>query len=264
MSSAYNNPVANKEVLSIHGHPDDGEQFAGGTLLLLKKAGYGITIAALTDGACGSHTQTAEEITAVRLKEAQDAATLLCAKYVNLGIRDGSIEYNLENTKKLVKLIREINPEIIITHPTDDYMTDHCHTGRLVLWAIPEAGHKNFEVEGNAPPTELLPYTYHTDPQGLTFSNGQIAPVNTVVDISDIIEEKLKAFATHKSQMGLLFQNETQGGEPSAARKTRRWAITRGEQVRIEYGEGFTQELLAEYPRKNILVDLLPGKVYTL
>lgn len=256
--------MANKEVLSIHGHPDDGEQFAGGTLLQLKKAGYGITIAALTDGACGSHTQADEEIIALRLKEAQDAAALLGAKYVNLGIRDGSIEYNLENTKKLVKLIREVNPEIIITHPTEDYMTDHSHTGRLVLWAIPEAGHKNFEADTNAPPIEGLPYTYHTDPQGLTFSDGQIARVNTIVDISDVIEQKLKAFATHKSQMGFLFQRETQEGEPAAARKTRRWAIIRGEQVRIPYGEGFSQQLHAEYPRNNILVEMLPGKVYTL
>lgn len=256
--------MANKEVLSIHGHPDDGEQFAGGTLLLLKKAGYGITIAALTDGACGSHTQTAEEIITIRLKEAQDAATLLGAKYVNLGIRDGSIEYNLENTRKLVKLIREVNPEIIITHPTEDYMTDHSHTGRLILWAIPEAGHKNFEAETDASPIERLPYTYHTDPQGLTLSDGQIVRVNTIVDISDVIEKKLEAFATHKSQMGFLFQGKTQEGEPASARKTRRWAITRGEQVRIEYGEGFYQQLHAEYPRKNILVEILPGKVYTL
>ena len=256
--------MANKEILAIGGHPDDMEQFAGGTLILLKKAGYGITIAALTDGACGSHTKSPQEIVSIRLKEAEKAAKILGANYISLGIRDGSIEYNLENTKKLVKLIREVNPEIIITHPTEDYMTDHSHTGRLVLWAVPEAGHKNFEVESDARPIEGLPYTYHTDPQGLTLFDGQIVRVNTIVNISDVIEQKLEAFATHKSQMGFLFQSETQGGEPAAARKTRRWAITRGEQVRIEYGEGFNQQLHAEYPRKNILVEMLPGKVYTL
>jgi len=256
--------MANKKVLAIGGHPDDMEQFAGGTMILLKKEGYGVTIVALTDGACGSHTQTAEEITSIRLKEAQDAAGKIGAKYLNLGIRDGSIEYNLENTRKIVKLIREINPDIIITHPTEDYMTDHSHTGRLVLWAVPEASHKNFEAETNVSPIERLPYVYHTDPQGLTLSDGQIVRVSTIVDISEVIEQKLEAFATHKSQMGFLFQSETQRGEPAAARKTRRWAITRGEQARIEYGEGFSQQLHAEYPRKNILVEMLPGKVYTL
>lgn len=112
--------MANKHVLAIGGHPDDMEQFAGGTLILLKKAGYGVTIAALTDGACGSHTKSPQEIVSIRLKEAEEAAEKIGAKYFNLGIRDGSIEYNLENTRKLVKLIREVNPEIIITHPTDE------------------------------------------------------------------------------------------------------------------------------------------------
>lgn len=250
-----------KEVLAIGAHPDDMEQFAGGTLILLKKAGFGITIAALTDGACGSKTLRANEIVRIRLKEAEKGAKMLGANYINLGIRDGSVEYNLENVRKLVKLIREINPEIIITHPAkDDYMTDHWHTGALVLWAVPEACHPNFHVLTNAPVIESMPYVYHTDPQGLTNSDGQIARVNAIVDISDVIEEKLAAFSTHESQVGFLSHKK----KKNAVDKTRRWAITRGEQVRVEYGEGFNQQLNAEYPRKNILVEMLPGKVYTL
>lgn len=254
------------KVLAIGAHPDDIEEFAGGTLILLKRAGYATTIAALTDGACGSHTKTAEQIVSIRLKEAKEAARKLGARYINLGIRDGGVEYNLENTRKLVKLIREVSPEIIITHPTEDYMTDHSHTGRLVLWAVPEAGHKNFEVETDASPIGRQPHVYHTDPQSLTASDGQIACVNTIVDIASVIEQKLAAFATHKSQMGFMFTHTHQlkGKEPPAVSKARRWSITRGEQVRIEYGEGFTQELFAEYPRNNILKETLKDKVYTL
>src|SRR3989344_3523161 len=241
-----------KSVLAIGGHPDDMEQFAGGTLLLLKQAGYAVTIAALTDGACGSKTETAEEIVAIRLEEAQKAAEKIGAKYINLGIRDGSIEYSLENVRKIAGLIRDVNPQIIITHPAkEDYMTDHWHTGALVLWAIPEAGHKNFETGTNASPIKDNPFLYHTDPQGLTFSDGQIAKVNTIVDITQVIEQKMDAFATHKSQIGFLFDCDTKNGDSAAARKTRRWAITRGEQARVEYGEGFTQNLLAEYSRNN-------------
>lgn len=201
--------MVNKEVLAIGAHPDDMEQFAGGTLILLKKAGYGITIAALTDGACGSKTFSADEIISIRLKEAKKAAKILGAEYINLGIRDGSIEYNLENVRKLVKLIREVNPEIIITHPAkDDYMTDHWHTGALVLWAVPEACHPNFVASTNASAIESMPYVYHTDPQGLTNSDGQITKVNTIVDIGDEIEEKLAAFSLHESQVGFLSHRE--------------------------------------------------------
>ncbi|MDO8658246.1 MAG: PIG-L family deacetylase [Candidatus Levybacteria bacterium] len=253
--------MASKEVLAIGGHPDDMEQFAGGTLILLKKAGYGITIAALTDGACGSKTVSHDEIVNIRLKEAEKAAKMLGANYINLGIRDGSVEYTLENVRKLVKLIREVNPEIIITHPAkDDYMTDHWHTGALVLWAVPEAGHPNFDALTNAPAIESMPYVYHTDPQGLTNSDGQIVRVNTIVDTSEVIEEKLAAFATHESQVGFLSHKKKR----NAVDKTRRWAVTRGEQVRVDYGEGFNQQLNAEYPRNNILFEMLPRKVFTL
>ena len=253
--------MANREVLAIGGHPDDMEEFAGGTLILLKKAGYGITIASLTDGACGSKTVGPDEIISIRLKEAEKSAKMLGANYRNLGIRDGGIEYNLENVRKLVKLIREVNPEIIITHPAkDDYMTDHWHTGALVLWAVPEACHPNFVASTNAPAIESMPYVYHTDPQGLTNSDGQIAQVNTIVDISYELEEKLAAFSLHESQLGFLSHRKKE----NAVNKARRWAVTRGEQIRVEYGEGFNQQLNAEYPRKNILFEMLPGKVYIL
>src|SRR3990167_4742085 len=156
----------NKRVLAIGGHPDDMEQFAGGTLILLKKAGYKTIIAALTDGACGSKTASPHEIIEIRRSESEKAAKKLGADYINLGIRDGSIEYNLENTRKIAGLIRDVNPQIIITHPAkEDYMTDHWHTGALVLWAVPEAGHKNFETPSSSPVIEQQPYLYHTDPQ---------------------------------------------------------------------------------------------------
>ena len=250
--------MAKETVLAIGAHPDDMEQFAGGTLILLKQAGFELTIAALTSGECGSKTLSPDEIVAKRLEEAKRGAKILGASYINLGIRDGSVEYNLENATKLVKLIREIDPQIIITHPTEDYMTDHWHTGRLVLWAVPEAAHPNFPADTKAPAIKMQPYTYHTDPQGLTDPDGQIARVNTIVDISEVVEQKLEAFSAHESQMGFL------SSAMNAVEKTRRWAVTRGEQVRVAYGEGFYQQLHAEYPRKNILVELLPGKAYTL
>ena len=248
------------KILAIGGHPDDMEQFAGGTLILLKKAGCDVTIAALTAGECGSKTVSGPQIKATRLKEATNAAKLIGAKYINLDIPDGSLDYNLESAQKVAGLIRDVNPDVIITHPVDDYMTDHFHAGRLVLWAVPEAGHPNFPTASKSPAITQQPYVYHTDPQGLTDARGQIVKVNTIVDISDVIEEKLKAFAAHKSQMGFLAHRN----KPNAVEKTRRWAITRGEQVRTGFAEGFYQELAAEYPRGNILLELLPGKVYTL
>lgn len=247
-----------RKILAIGAHPDDMEQFAGGTLSLLAKDDHKVLIAAMTSGECGSHDLPDAEIAQVRKTESEEAAKIIGAEFLNVGVRDGTLSYDLETTKKVVSLIREFSPEIIITHPTVDYMTDHAHTGRLVLWAVPEATHSNFPADTSADALGKMPFVYHTDPQGLIGPDGQIVRVNTIVDIASVIEQKLKAFSSHKSQMSFL------KGKIDTVEKTRRWAIARGQQVRIDYGEGFYQELLEEYPRKNILAELLKDKVFTL
>lgn len=249
-----------KRVLAIGAHPDDIEQFCGGTLHMLRKVGYELLIAPLTAGECGSRTVSSEEIKRIRASEIVAGAALLGAKGVCLNLRDGCVVYDLVTVVKLVKLIREYKPAIIFTHPTEDYMTDHTTTGQLVLWAVPEAAHPNFAAETHAPALRKYPFVYQCDPQGLTGLDGQITPVRTIVDIGEVIEQKLAAFQAHKSQMDYLEGSKT----ISNVEKTRRWAITRGEQVRVEYGEGFNQVLLAEYPRKNILAEILGDKVFTL
>ena len=252
-----------KRVLAIGAHYDDMEQFCGGTLILLKKKGYEVLIAVLTSGECGSKELPAKEIVTVREKEAKIGARMIGATILCLGIRDGCVSYDLPTAKKLVKLIREYQPGIIITHPTIDYMTDHAHTGQLVLWAVPEATHPNFPVQTKAPALDAQPFVYHSDPQGLIGPDGQITRVSTIVDIGDVIEQKLNAFGSHKSQIGFLVVPSS-GRKIDSVEKTRRWAITRGQQVRVEYGEGFTQQLLEQYPRKNILAEILKDKVFTL
>ena len=254
--------MSSKRALAIGAHPDDMEEFCGGTLLLLKKKGYETLIAVLTAGECGTIELPAEEIVTIRANEAKRAAKKIGAKYTCLNIRDGCVCYDLKTAKKLVKLIREYRPQIIFTHPTVDYMTDHTHTGKLVLWAVPESTHPNFPADTKAAALVKAPFVYHTDPQGLLSPEGQIVKVNTVIDITDVIKQKLRAIAAHKSQqtfMSLKSKKPIQYKE-----EIRRIAIIRGQQVHFEYAEGFTQQLLEHYPRHNILVDILQEKAITL
>jgi LmbE family N-acetylglucosaminyl deacetylase len=250
------------KILAIGGHPDDVEQFAGGTLALLQEKGHEITIAAATRGECGSTTLSSEEIAKIRLEESEKAAKILGARFINVGLADGSVEYNLENTRKFVSLLREVQPDIIFTHPAkDDYMTDHWHTGALVMWAVPEAHHCNFKTQNDLPNLEGPVYVYQWDPQGLTTSDGQIAHVNTIVDISTVMEKKFKAFTAHASQID--FMPKSKDGLDTVG-VTRRWSVIRGEQAGFVHGEGFMQVRHANYPKENILSQLLPDKVYTL
>lgn len=254
--------MKNKKVLAIGAHPDDIEQFCGGTLLLLKQKGFQIKILVLTDGACGSQTLSDQEIKQIRKKEMEEGARLLGAEVECLGIRDGCVAYDLETVKRIVKVMREFAPSIIFTHPITDYMADHAHTGQLVLWAAPESTHHNFMVDSTASPVPAYPAVFHTDPQGLIGTDGQIVRASTIVDITEVIDAKMKAFAAHESQMD--FMKERGKNDLDSVEMTRRWNATRGQQVRVMYAEGFTQQLLEHYPRQNILKEVLGEKVITL
>lgn len=252
--------AANKEVLAIGCHPDDIEEFCGGTLILLKQAGFAITMAVMTRGESGSRAVSAEEIIKIRDQEARNAAALLGANYINLGFADEKLEVKPGNTRKLVEVIRGVNPVAIFTHPVIDYMSDHENTGRLVLEAGPAAKHPNYET-GTAPAIEKLPFLYHWDMQDLKDTNGQYAHVGTIVDISKVIEEKLGAFGQHVSQMGFSEHRKTS----DVTQKARLWGRIRGNQVGVLYGEGFNQQFMAGYPSGNFLAEVLGiDKVYSL
>lgn len=253
--------AANKEVLAIGCHPDDIEEFVGGTLLLFKKAGYTVTLAVMTRGESGSKVVSAEEIARIRDLESRKAAAMMGVNYINLGFCDERVFVDDESTKKLVKVIRERNPQVILTHPTTDYMKDHENTAGLVLSAAPAAKHANYETDTQAGYIGLLPHLYHWDMQDLKTPEGQYAPMTTLVDISEVIEEKLDILGQHESQAGS--QAHRQKG--SMLHKARLWARIRGYQIGVEYAEGFNQQLMAGFPVSNSLANALGlEKVYSL
>src|SRR6185312_4710550 len=78
-------------VLAIHAHPDDVELQCAGTLVLLREAGHGVTIATMTPGDCGSAVHDAETIASIRREEARSSAALIDADYHCLEFRDLAI-----------------------------------------------------------------------------------------------------------------------------------------------------------------------------
>ena len=61
---------AHRKVLVIGGHPDDPETACGGTMAVLKDAGYDVVAVYLTKGESGIKGKTHEEAAAIRTEEA--------------------------------------------------------------------------------------------------------------------------------------------------------------------------------------------------
>src|SRR5882724_1564289 len=120
------------DILSIHAHPDDAEILAGGTLALLAQLGHRITIVTMTAGDCGSAEHTSDEIAAIRKGEAGAAAGIIGASYRWAGFHDMVVFNDDPSRRKVCGLIREIQPQLVLTASPIDYHCDHETTSILV------------------------------------------------------------------------------------------------------------------------------------
>jgi LmbE family N-acetylglucosaminyl deacetylase len=119
-------------IIVFGAHPDDAEFKAGGTAIKWAKAGHHVKLVSVTNGDIG-HWQVRKEPLAKRRKaESEAAAKVLGVTAQVLDIPDGELEPTLENRKRVTKLIRDWQADIVISHRPWDYHPDHRYVGILV------------------------------------------------------------------------------------------------------------------------------------
>src|SRR5208283_651424 len=166
-------------LLVVMAHPDDAEMLVGGTLFHLKDRGWELGIVTMTAGDCGSATMGKEEITRVRRAEAQAAADYLGAWYVCADLMDVEVIFNVENLRRVVEVMRQFDPDVVMTHSPVDYMLDHEETSRLVRGAAFALAVPNYETRQNpsAPRGRATPALYYADAtEGKNPLGGRIYP----------------------------------------------------------------------------------------
>lgn len=243
-------------ILALHAHPDDVELQCAGTLALLRDRGCHITIATMTPGDCGSAELGPLEIAATRRGEAQASASLLGADYHCLEFLDLQICHDNEGRRRVTELLRRVRPDVVLTAPPVDYMSDHEMTSRLVRDACFNASVPNYSTRqwDPAPATDRIPHLYYVDPiEGIDYF-GRAIPPGFIVDISAVFELKLRMLACHASQRNWLLK---QHGLDEYLESCRKWSGRRGSEIGVAFGEAFTQHIGHPYPHDNRLVELL-------
>jgi LmbE family N-acetylglucosaminyl deacetylase len=205
------------DVLAIAAHPGDTEFGCGGFLLKAKKNGLKTGMIICTRGESGGFTPME-----TRIAEAKSGANVLKVDYFrHLDFPDTGVEMNQTNLKRLIPLVRECSPRIVLTlHPADDH-PDHNTVSQLVDKTIFIAGLKKHSQDNT---------TWHPV-QVLYFSNDQQTnrrQPDLTVSIDDVWKEKLQAINAHKSQ-------HITGYKKDAVRQ----ATLYGALGRTIYGEGF-------------------------
>jgi len=197
-----------KTAFAIACHPDDMEFMMSGTLLLLKDAGYEIHCMNIANGGLGSNVGDSASTARIRKCEAVESAKIAGAIFHESLCDDLEVFYDSETLAKLVPIVRNVRPEIILTHGPFDYMEDHVNTGRLAVGAAFCMGMKNFKCANPENFHEADIAVYHSMPHGLRDQLGRKVSSQFFIDVSSKIELKRRMLECHKSQCAWL--NQTQ------------------------------------------------------
>jgi N-acetylglucosamine malate deacetylase 1 len=217
------------DVLAIAAHRDDVEQTCGGTLLRMAARGLRTAILDLTKGEAGTRG-TAED----RAREAADAAKLLgVSRREALDLPDGAIENTLENRKKVVRVLREVRPRVVILPYWQARHPDHAIVATLGYDACFLSGLS--KVETGATPHRPFKIVYAS-------LYADVRP-SFVVDITPFIEQRHAALMAYKSQ----YANQAAGSAlfvPEEEIRDRTFAEARhyGLLAGVKYGEPFVQK----------------------
>ena len=242
-----------------------------GTLLLLGRAGYELHYMTLASGNCGSMTISPAKTRLVRRKESIAAARILGAKYHPPLCDDLEIFYDRKTLRRLAAVIRNVAPNIILTHSPQDYMEDHMNTSRLAVSAALVRGMPNFKTSPARKHVSGDLAIYHAMPHGLCDQLRQPIIPELLVNTTPVHAQKREALAAHASQKAWL--DATQGMDSYLAEMdalSRQVARTAG---KFEHAEGWRRhlhlgfsardhdplsEVLASYVRKNPSYELNP------
>jgi LmbE family N-acetylglucosaminyl deacetylase len=244
-------------MLAVLAHPDDETFGLGGTLALYSSKGYDTYLVCATRGEVGTvdeeHLNGFKDIAELRTAELQRAAKILGLKDVFfLGYRDSGMPGTEENkhpdaqinhsvdevAARVVKYIRELKPDIVITFdPIGGYKhPDHIHIHKATVLAFEKADDTSFHPEAG-PPFEpralyyqvfsrrilrlmvrLMPL-FGKDPTKFGRNEDvnlrELAevsfPVHVRLDITPVSEIKQKAAHQHVSQGGLQVRRSWMG-----------------------------------------------------
>lgn len=189
------------DILVVTAHPDDAEFGVAGTVARWTAEGKQVVYVVCTNGDKGTSDRSVnpEDLVKIRQKEQRAATKILGVReVVFLGYSDQGLEDTPEFRKKVVRVIREYRPSIVVT--SDPYRRyvwhrDHRISGQVTLDAVfPYArdhlAYPDLLDEGLEP---------HKVDEMLFWATEN---TNYRVDITDTFDKKLAALKAHESQLG--------------------------------------------------------------
>ncbi|MHB1354666.1 MAG: PIG-L deacetylase family protein [Anaerolineae bacterium] len=226
------NGNAGKCLLAVFAHPDDESFGCGGTLARYAAEGYQVHLVTATRGEAGEIAEgvqaTKASLAEVRERELECAcAALGIEKPHLLGYIDGqlTIVHQGQAVAKLVRLIRDLRPQVILTFGPDGIYGhyDHIAVHRWVTIAVRLAADAACFPDNNGCEPHQVSKLYYTvlpeeflanlAPAGETpavmmdgvpfpFTTWKREAITTWIDISPYVKKKMASIRCHATQVG--------------------------------------------------------------
>lgn len=195
-----------RKFLVISPHPDDSDFGASGCVAKLTQEGNDVEYLIVSDGSKGSHVVGfgGKKLVLIREKEQKAAAKAVgVTKVTFLRETDGEIENTPQLRKKLVKEIRRIKPDCVMSFDPSSLQFESVYRShrdhRLVAEAVfdaiyPAVGNASFYpelIKLRLQPHQVQELWFFASPKP-----------NKRIDITKTMGKKLAALRSHKSQMG--------------------------------------------------------------
>jgi LmbE family N-acetylglucosaminyl deacetylase/glycosyltransferase involved in cell wall biosynthesis len=172
-----------RRVLVLAPHPDDESLGCGGALILHARHHDPVKVVVLTDGAAGDagNRYRRDEYIALRQREAREACDVLgIADLEFWSFPDGELTPDGAPLDRLVRLLDGYQPTLVYAPSPLEFHPDHRATAAL-LWRA---------LQRVPPPGEVAFFEYNRP-----------LHVNTLIDITPVIEQKTRACDAYRSQL---------------------------------------------------------------
>ncbi|MGB9196860.1 MAG: bacillithiol biosynthesis deacetylase BshB1 [Terriglobales bacterium] len=193
------------DLLALAAHRDDVEQTCGGTLLKMAERGYRTGILDLTQGEMGTRGSAQD-----RAREADDAARILKVSWREaLDIPDGRVENTWENRLKIVRVLRQLRPRVLILPYWEGRHPDHYTASVLGYEAAFLSGLAKLDLSSDLPASNALesarssedkPLAPHRPFKIIYASLYRDVRPTFVVDITEQFETRFASLMAYKSQ----------------------------------------------------------------
>jgi len=189
--------MAEVDILVIAPHPDDAELCCGGLMLKAARARIKLGIVDVTRGEMATRGSVRQ-----RQRESAAASRLLGVQArENLGLPDGRLNDDYRLRRALVRALRRYRPQLLLIPHWEDQHPDHAAVGQAGIYAAWLAGAPRFDPQSarGVASDDGLPYRPR---QVLHYNNRYGIRADLVVDISDVMEEKLALARCYATQFG--------------------------------------------------------------